>query len=302
MRKTPYTNKELFEIIRDKVTLPKEILDYAIPAQEEIRIESYEWNVWNSLNFGTNEGIYLDIGAEFHHPSHRIVRFGTFKTLQTDLGAMREMGRLLADLVYTISDFVNNNLDDFEWSGYQVRGIKDGKLVPRAFSYPIIIEAMDKLKCDIDHYDAMQLYDRTCHRYEYYAKGSDGKLQKYDNIAACLAASGSFDPFDGHDVPIALKEIVSQIVNTWNIRGLCDGMYIANVIANDSGFGDGQSHFDMSAGASINNPGKIASWLQYAYGSNIPETDIPKLIEILSRGTEKEQSSERTQQKPGEEL
>ena len=288
MRKTPYTNKELFQILCDRVTLPKEILDYAVPAQEELKIESYDWDVWNSLNFGTSEGIYLDIGAEFHHPSHRIIRFGTFKTLQTDLGAMREMGRLLADLVYTTYDFVNNNLDDFEWSGYQVRGIKDGKLVPHVAVYPTIVDAMDELERSMNDYDAMQLYDHPCHRYEYYVKGSDGKLKRYDNIATCLAASGSFDPFDGHDVPGALKEIVSRIIKTWNIRGLCDGMYIANVIANDSGFGDGQSHFDMPAGASINNPGKIASWLQYAYGSNIPKTDIPKLIEILSLDTEKE--------------
>lgn len=93
----------------------------------------------------------------------------------------------------------------------------------------------------------MQLYDRPAHRYEYYSKGSDGKLQKFDNLGTCLAAASSFDPFDGHKVPTALKEMVEKILKTWTIRGLCDGMYIANVIANESGTGDGMSHFEADA-------------------------------------------------------
>lgn len=283
MRETPYTNKELFDLICSKVTLPKSILDYAIPAQEAIKIASYDWDVWSSLNFGTSEGIYLDIGAEIRQPKHQIIRFGTFKTLQTDLGAMREMGRLLADIVYATHDFINNNLDDFDWSGYQIRGIEDGRLTSYAVTYPTFERAMNMLECAIGKYDAMQLYDRPQHRCTYYAKDSEGNLQKYDDMEKCLAATGSVDLFNGHDVPPALKNIVSQIIKTWNIRGVCDGMYIANVIANDSGFGDGQSHFDMEAEISIKNPEKIASWLQYAYGFNIPKSDVPKLTEILSQ-------------------
>ena len=109
MRKTPYTNDELFNKICDMVTLPEEILDYAKPAHGQISITGYNWDVWNSLCFGANEGIYLDIGAVFQ-PEHRIIRLGTFKTLRTDQDAMREMGRLLADIVYTTNELVNNNL------------------------------------------------------------------------------------------------------------------------------------------------------------------------------------------------
>lgn len=163
------------------VTLPEGILDYAKPAPGQIPITGYDWDVWSSLRFGENEGIYLDIGAIFQ-PEHRIIHLGTSKTLQTDLDAMREMGRLLADIVYTVHELVNNNLDDFDWTGYEVHGIRNGKPDPHGMVYETHEKAFDAVRKTVDHYDAVQLYDRPAHRYEYYSKGSDGKLQKnHDN-------------------------------------------------------------------------------------------------------------------------
>lgn len=284
MRETPYTNNELFNRICDMVTLPEGILDYAKPTPERIPITGYDWDVWSSLRFGANEGIYLDIGAAFQR-EHRIIPLGTFKTLQTDLDAMREMERLLADIVYTVHELVNNNLDDFDWTGYEVRGIRNEKTDPHSVTYEIREKALDTVRKTVDHYDAVQLYDRPAHRYEYYSKGSDGKLQKFDNLGTCLAAASSFDPFDGHKVPTALKEMVEKILKTWTIRGLCDGMYIANVIANESGTGDGMSHFEADAGTIVTEPERIAARLQYAYSSTIPKTDLPELVRILSHHT-----------------
>lgn len=288
MRKTPYANDELFNKICDMVTLPEEILDYAKPAQGQISITGYNWDVWNSLCFGANEGIYLDIGAVFQ-PEHRIIRLGTFKTLRTDQDAMREMGRLLADIVYTTNELVNNNLDDFDWTGYEVRGIKNEKPDSHSVTYETREKALHAVRETVDHYDAVRLFDRPAHRYEYYSKGSDGELQKFNNLGNCLAATGSFDPFDGHEVPAALKEMVEEILKTWTIRGLCDGMYIANVIANESGTGDGMSHFDEDAGIRIPEPERIAARLQYAYNSIIPKLDLPELIRILSSHASKQE-------------
>lgn len=284
MRETPYTNNELFNRICDMVTLPEGILDYAKPASGQIPITGYDWDVWSSLRFGKNEGIYLDIGAIFQ-PEHRIIHLGTFKTLQTDLDAMREMGRLLADIVYTVHELVNNNLDDFDWTGYEVHGIRNGKPDPHGMAYETHEKAFDAVRKTVDHYDAVQLYDRPAHRYEYYSKGSDGKLQKFENLDTCLAAAISFDPFDGHEVPAALKEMVEKILKTWTIRGLCDGMYIANVIANESGTGDGMSHFEADAGTKVPEAERIAARLQFAYSSTIPKTDLPELVRILSHHT-----------------
>ena len=284
MRATPYTNNELFNRICDMVTLPEGILDYAKPAPGRIPITGYNWDVWSSLRFGANEGIYLDIGAIFQ-PGNRIIRLGTFKTLQTDLDAMRKMGRLLADIVYMVRDFVNNNLDDFDWTGYEVRGIRNEKTDPHSVTYETREKALDTVRKTVDHYDAVQLYDRPAHRYEYYSKDSDGKLQKFEDLGTCLAAASSFDPFDGHEVPAALKEMVEEILKTWAIHGLCDGMYIANVIANESGTGDGMSHFEADAGTNVPEPERIAARLQFAYSSTIPKTDLPELVRILSHHT-----------------
>ena len=86
-------------------------------------------------------------------------------------------------------------------------------------------------------------------------------------------------------MPAALKEMVEEILKNWAIRGLCDGMYVANVIAYESGTGDGMSHFEADAGIKVPEPERIATRLQYAYGSMIPKTDLPELVKILARHT-----------------
>ena len=96
-RTKPYTNKELFTELCARVDLPK-ILDYTLADSKTVEIKSYECNFWNSLNYGTSEGIYLDVGLEFLHPKHTVIPLGTFKTLEDSQEAMREMARLLADL------------------------------------------------------------------------------------------------------------------------------------------------------------------------------------------------------------
>lgn len=80
-RTKPYTNKELFTELCARVDLPK-ILDYTLADSKTVEIKSYECNFWNSLNYGTSEGIYLDVGLEFLHPKHTVIPLGTFKTLE----------------------------------------------------------------------------------------------------------------------------------------------------------------------------------------------------------------------------
>ena len=58
-------------------------------------------------------------------------------------------------------------------------------------------------------------------------------------------------------------------------------MYICNVIAAESGIGDGEGHF---TGDEIFNRSEIARRLQFAYGSNIPSSAIPELVRILYTG------------------
>lgn len=46
-----------------------------------------------------------------------------------------------------------------------------------------------------------------------------------------------------YDVPPKIRELATRICRSYGIWGVCDPMYIANVIALELGFGDGQSHF-----------------------------------------------------------
>lgn len=49
--------------------------------------------------------------------------------------------------------------------------------------------------------------------------------------------------FEGCDVPVQLKKTAICIMRRFTILGICDGMYICNVIAFESGFGDGKGAF-----------------------------------------------------------
>jgi hypothetical protein len=46
-----------------------------------------------------------------------------------------------------------------------------------------------------------------------------------------------------YDVPEDIKRLATRICESYGIKGVCDPMYIANVIAFETGRGDGQSKF-----------------------------------------------------------
>ena len=62
-RKRPMTTEELFNringILKEKGKLP-DILDYGLAANSPIPIKNYEYGLKNKLDYGGNEGIYLD--------------------------------------------------------------------------------------------------------------------------------------------------------------------------------------------------------------------------------------------------
>lgn len=50
-----------------------------------------------------------------------------------------------------------------------------------------------------------------------------------------------------YDVPADIRSAAERITQSYNIRGICDPMYIANVIALETGRGDGCSTFTAQA-------------------------------------------------------
>lgn len=46
-----------------------------------------------------------------------------------------------------------------------------------------------------------------------------------------------------YDIPENIKRLSIRLCRSYGIRGICDPMYIANLIALELGLGDGQSSF-----------------------------------------------------------
>lgn len=125
MRKKPFTNKELFNeivrILKESNKLP-DILDYALSdSLNENMINSYEFDSLFKLDWGGNEGIHLDVAITgCVDGESKVISLGTFKTLLETDEAMHQMAALEADFVIILNRFVEKNLDDFTWSGYDL--------------------------------------------------------------------------------------------------------------------------------------------------------------------------------------
>lgn len=128
-RKRPMTTEELFNringILKEKGKLP-DILDYELAMHSPVPITNYEYDLKNNLDYGGNEGIYLDLWIEYTVDEKRCANnLGTFKTLSTDDEAMHIMAALLADFIIEEYAYVNANLDDFTWEGVNVHVIEE---------------------------------------------------------------------------------------------------------------------------------------------------------------------------------
>lgn len=85
--------------------------------------------------------------------------------------------------------------------------------------------------------------------------------------------------FKDYDVPEKLKQIASLIMFRFNIHGNCDGMYLCNVMANQSGSGDGCGIFNSD----YVNPSVAADFIRNAYKCNISSDDMEELTYIIEQ-------------------
>ena len=86
--KRPMATGELFDkifgILKEKGKLPN-ILDYGLAAYRIVPITNYEFDLKSNLDYGANEGIYLDLWIEYYVKREKTVNgIGTFKTLRED--------------------------------------------------------------------------------------------------------------------------------------------------------------------------------------------------------------------------
>ena len=158
LRKKPYKASELFEEICKRITLP-DILDYHLGSHSDIEITSYEFDFGNHLEFGGNEGIYLDMYAEFSDGKRH--NLGTFKTLREDRAALEQMAKLLSDFIFEGKWFVNQNLDDFTWEGFKVRAEES----PFSYDCSTIERARERQKQMSEKYENVTIFDYAKRKY-----------------------------------------------------------------------------------------------------------------------------------------
>lgn len=131
MKKKLWTSKKLFnticERLQEKFLLP-DILEYHCAGRDDIPIKTISWSTIGVVDFGLNEGIYLDITLEGDCGDDRDkVHLGTFKTLYTDKASFKQMSELNAEFVYELKYFVEDHEEDFNWTGFDVHPYKDDK-------------------------------------------------------------------------------------------------------------------------------------------------------------------------------
>ncbi|HHW36819.1 MAG TPA: hypothetical protein GXX18_06200 [Bacillales bacterium] len=89
----------------------------------------------------------------------------------------------------------------------------------------------------------------------------------------------SFDEaFKGYSVPSNIRMTSEEICKEFNINGICDPMYISNVIANELGLGDGCGNFNNNK-PTLEKIEYLSKRLMESYRSNI--TDLSTVESII---------------------
>lgn len=98
-----------------------ECLDYANGDFRELELRTTELTLLENIDYGCSEGIYVTFDIRIGcSRNNQVYHFGTFKTLENNREGLRAMGLLMADFVYEFYDFLNNHIDDFDWTGFGV--------------------------------------------------------------------------------------------------------------------------------------------------------------------------------------
>ncbi len=172
--KKPFTTAEYFRLLcnrlRAKGQMPDDILDYALAAHNPAPIRTCEFNIRSNLDYGVNEGIYLDVSIEsFEDGQRECRRLGTFKTLDESAEAMRTMARLLADFIVEDRAYVNSHLDDFTWTGADVYPIKeDGTRTGWGYSCGTMEAAVKRKDKLMETYPSVVIRDNATRNETYY--------------------------------------------------------------------------------------------------------------------------------------
>lgn len=119
----PYTLTDLGNILRGFIAdgdwENKAGLDYYSPWRDETPILTENFRSYSITEFGSNEGIYTVFYIEDYYGKWKY-RLLTAKTLSQTEDAFVKMNEMAGYVCYKFNRFVDNNLDNFVWSGFDV--------------------------------------------------------------------------------------------------------------------------------------------------------------------------------------
>ena len=170
------TTEGLFDtickILKEKGKLP-DILDYGLATHNPVPITNYEYDLKNNLDYGGNEGIYLDLWIEYTAEGKKCASgLGTFKTLRADDESMHIMAVLLADFIIEECAYVNANLDDFTWEGVDVHVIeKSGEKSKWGYSCGTMEAALKRKDELLKKYPKVIVRDNATRKEKIYENG-----------------------------------------------------------------------------------------------------------------------------------
>jgi len=184
--KKPMTTEELFEkiqgVLKEKGRLP-DILDYGLATHRPVPITNYEFDLKSNLNYGGNEGIYLDLWIEYSVGGQKQQKgLGTFKTLSVDNEAMHIMADLLADFIIEEYAYVNDNLDDFTWEGADVHPIDEsGKRSGWGYSCGTMEAALKRKDELLKKYPKVVVRDNATRKEKFYEQKANNLPMSAEN-------------------------------------------------------------------------------------------------------------------------
>ncbi len=129
-RKKPYTGRELFDIVTKQLEAEgkmPEIIEYVCPREdkgEPCELRTEEFDVTATLMYGSNEGAFIDVNIR---DRERNITIGVVKTCNSGDDAVRALGCLAADYMITAGKFVEDHMQEFDWTGYTI--FEDGSPV-----------------------------------------------------------------------------------------------------------------------------------------------------------------------------
>lgn len=193
MLEKPMTTGEWFQkiktILEEKGKLPS-MIDYSLASNQAtpIKTESFNWE--NDLDYGSSEGIYLTIYIGYYEEG-RFCRekLGTFKTLQDDEESMHAMATLLADFIIEGTAYVDNHLDDFRWTGFDVYPVDEaGKKLRPVFTCGSLSIAINRKDVLMKEYARVVVRDNATRKVYFFGNGVNevrGEDGKKGNLHVC---------------------------------------------------------------------------------------------------------------------